>query len=116
MMARPRQKDNAKPRDPSAALRAAASRAACPFCRRHGLEFALRCDLRHGCLFTALCKGCFASFDIVVSESEIGEDDLEEKAGPCPACGGARRVATLSCSGWTHACVYRLECPACVRP
>ncbi len=115
MMALAPGKGNGMARDPTPALVAAASRATCPHCRRHGLKFALRCDLRHGCLSTALCEGCYASFDIVTSETPIDPDDLLKSVGPCPTCGEERRLATLSCSGGTHTCMYRLECLACTR-
>lgn len=115
MMARDSGKGNAVARDPTAALAVAASRAICPHCGRHGLKFALRCDLRHGCISTALCEGCYASFDIVTSESPIDPDDLPDSVGRCPTCGKKRRVATLSCSGGTHTCMVRLECSNCRR-
>ncbi len=104
------------PKDHSVDLSAAASRAVCPYCEHHGLEFTLRCDLGYGpCLFTARCDQCSASLEIVVSESELDPAALSSSVGPCSGCGDARRVATLSCSEKTQACVYHVECRACGR-
>lgn len=101
-------------RNRSTDLSAAASRAACPYCTHRGLDFTLRCDLGYGpCLFTARCGQCDASLEIVVSESELDPAGLSSTVGPCPECGDARRIATLSCSERTQACVYHVECRTC---
>lgn len=103
-------------RDHIASMTAAASRAACPFCKHDGLEFALRCDLSQGpCLFTARCERCHVAFEIVVSESELDPASLVDSVGACARCGDARQIATLSCSDQSLACVYHVQCPTCGR-
>jgi len=97
-------------------LTALTRRTPCPACGQRRLEFLLRCDLDLGaCLYTAHCRACDVSLEIVTAGAEPTRGELKAAVEPCPTCGGTDRTPALHCEISTHACVYTLACTACAR-
>lgn len=89
----------------------------CPDCGVNALEFVLRCDLEyHACLYTAHCRSCGMSFEIVTGTGEPDPLQLAAAVDPCEKCGSRERLASLHCEVATRTCVYTLRCPDCEGP
>ncbi len=86
----------------------------CPECRETRLEFLYRCDLQYGaCLYTAHCRACEMSFEIVTGADPATLEGIPDVVEPCPHCGTRQRKIRLHCELESRRCVVVLACAFC---
>ena len=99
--------------DHATALASLTRTTACPKCGFPKLEFLLRCDLEPGaCHYTAHCRGCDMSFELVAGPRAPDRDALLDAVEPCARC-GRERVLRLHCELESCTCVLDPVCDHC---